>query len=326
MNINGIIIKGIGGFYYVEAADGIVYECKARGVFRKEKITPLAGVEITVESNNKNSIDKILERRNFFKRPPISNVDTLVIVSSVCDPRPNLLIIDRLTAVASYKNVEPIIVFTKDDLQSANEFAKIYTNAGFKTFAVSNETGEGIEKVKSIIDGGITVFTGNSGVGKSSLINRMYPDFCLETGEISRKLGRGRHTTRHVELFKVGRKQLLCLNGAFALCLCNLLLNKVGKSDGITADFVCRRNYNGIRRINTSLTLGVKRRKAVYTVTPEFNSVRPALMSLSISSSCSTVSPTVSVILLAISSSGGIVSCKAASTEQTTARTLPSTR
>lgn len=206
MNINGIIIKGIGGFYYVEAADGIVYECKARGVFRKEKITPLAGdrVEITVESNNKNSIDKILERRNFFKRPPIANVDTLVIVSSVCDPRPNLLIIDRLTAVASYKNVEPIIVFTKDDLQSANEFVKIYTNAGFKTFAVSNETGEGIEKVRSIIDGGITVFTGNSGVGKSSLINRMYPDFCLETGEISRKLGRGRHTTRHVELFKVG--------------------------------------------------------------------------------------------------------------------------
>lgn len=206
MNINGIIIKGIGGFYYVEAADGIVYECKARGVFRKEKITPLAGdrVEITVESNNKNSIDKILERRNFFKRPPIANVDTLVIVSSVCDPRPNLLIIDRLTAVASYKNVEPIIVFTKDDLQSANEFVKIYTNAGFKTFAVSNETGEGIEKVKSIIDGGITVFTGNSGVGKSSLINRMYPDFCLKTGEISRKLGRGRHTTRHVEFFKVG--------------------------------------------------------------------------------------------------------------------------
>lgn len=140
MNINGIIIKGIGGFYYVEAADGIVYECKARGVFRKEKITPLAGdrVEITVESNNKNSIDKILERRNFFKRPPIANVDNLVIVSSVCDPRPNLLIIDRLTAVALYKNVEPIIVFTKDDLQSANDFVKIYTNAGFKTFAVSD--------------------------------------------------------------------------------------------------------------------------------------------------------------------------------------------
>lgn len=205
MKIDGIIKKGIGGFYYVEAADGIIYECKARGVFRKEKITPLAGdkVEISVDENNKNSIDKIYERLNMFKRPPIANVDKLVIVSSVCDPRPNLLIIDRLTAVAVYKNVEPIIVFTKNDLQSADEYIEIYKNAGFKTFAVSNETGEGIGEVKAVIENGVCVFTGNSGVGKSSLINRMYPDFALETGEISKKLGRGRHTTRHVELLKI---------------------------------------------------------------------------------------------------------------------------
>ena len=250
MNINGIIIKGIGGFYYVEAADGIVYECKARGVFRKEKITPLAGdrVEITVESNNKNSIDKILERRNFFKRPPIANIDTLVIVSSVCDPRPNLLIIDRLTAVASYKNVEPIIVFTKDDLQSANEFVKIYTNAGFKTFAVSNENGEGIEKVKSIIDGGITVFTGNSGVGKSSLINRMYPDFCLETGEISRKLGRGRHTTRHVELFKVGSGYIADTPGFSSL---DFETNDLIKKDELAFCFPDFTDYIGSCRFST---------------------------------------------------------------------------
>lgn len=250
MNINGIIIKGIGGFYYVEAADGIVYECKARGVFRKEKITPLAGdrVEITVESNNKNSIDKILERRNFFKRPPIANVDTLVIVSSVCDPRPNLLVIDRLTAVASYKNVEPIIVFTKDDLQSANEFVKIYTNAGFKTFAVSNETGEGIEKVKSIIDGGVTVFTGNSGVGKSSLINRMYPDFCLETGEISRKLGRGRHTTRHVELFKVGSGYIADTPGFSSL---DFETNDLIKKDELAFCFPDFTDYIGSCRFST---------------------------------------------------------------------------
>ena len=205
MKIDGTIIKGIGGFYYVEAADGIIYECKARGVFRKEKITPLAGdkVEISVDENNKNSIDKIYERRNMFKRPPIANVDKLVIVSSVCDPRPNLLIIDRLSAVAVYKNVEPIIVFTKNDLQSADEYIEIYKNAGFKTFAVSNETGEGIGEIKAVIENGVCVFTGNSGVGKSSLINRMYPDFALETGEISKKLGRGRHTTRHVELLKI---------------------------------------------------------------------------------------------------------------------------
>ena len=201
----GIIIKGIGGFYYVEAADGIIYECKARGIFRKEKIVPLAGdrVEITVDENNKNSIDKILERRNMFKRPPIANVDKLVIVSSACDPRPNLLIIDRLTAVAVYKNVEPIIVFTKNDLQSTDEFVKIYKSSGFKTFSVSNETGQGIDEVKNTLKDGTVVFTGNSGVGKSSLINKMYPDFCLETGEISKKLGRGRHTTRHVELLKI---------------------------------------------------------------------------------------------------------------------------
>lgn len=205
MKIDGIIIKGIGGFYYVEAADGIIYECKARGVFRKEKIAPLAGdkVEISVDENNKNSIDKIYERRNMFKRPPIANVDKLVIVSSVCDPRPNLLIIDRLSAVAVYKNVEPIIVFTKNDLQSADEYIEIYKKAGFKTFAVSNETGEGIGEIKAVIENGVCVFTGNSGVGKSSLINRMYPDFALETGEISKKLGRGRHTTRHVELLKI---------------------------------------------------------------------------------------------------------------------------
>ena len=206
MENNGIIIKGIGGFYYVEAADGKIYECKAKGIFRKEKISPVAGdrVMITVGDNNRNSIDKILERNNLFNRPPIANVDNLVIVSSVCDPKPNLLIIDRLTAVAVYKGVKPIIVFTKEDLMSADELSKIYKKAGFMTFVVSNETGEGVESVKDAIYGSISVFTGNSGVGKSSLINRISPEFKLETGEISKKLGRGRHTTRHVELYKIG--------------------------------------------------------------------------------------------------------------------------
>lgn len=206
MEINGTILKGIGGFYYVEAADNKIYECKARGVFRKEKIIPLAGdnVTISVDENNKNSIDKILERKNFFNRPPVANVDNLVIVSSTCDPKPNLLIIDRLTAVAVFKGVKPIIVFTKDDLSSADEYTEIYKNAGFSVFSVSNETGEGVEDVKQCLENGISVFTGNSGVGKSSLINRIFPGMELETGEISRKLGRGRHTTRHVELYPFG--------------------------------------------------------------------------------------------------------------------------
>ena len=206
MEINGTILKGIGGFYYVEAADKKIYECKARGVFRKEKIIPLAGdnVTISVDENNKNSIDRILERKNFFNRPPVANVDNLVIVSSTCDPKPNLLIIDRLTAVAVFKGVKPIIVFTKDDLSSADEYTEIYKNAGFSVFSVSNETGEGVKEVKQCLENGISVFTGNSGVGKSSLINRIFPGMELETGEISRKLGRGRHTTRHVELYPFG--------------------------------------------------------------------------------------------------------------------------
>ena len=206
MEINGTILKGIGGFYYVEAADKKIYECKARGVFRKEKIIPLAGdnVTISVDENNKNSIDRIHERKNFFNRPPVANVDKFVIVSSTCDPKPNLLIIDRLTVVAVFKGVKPIIVFTKDDLSSADEYTEIYKNAGFSVFSVSNETGEGVEDVKQCLENGISVFTGNSGVGKSSLINRIFPGMELETGEISRKLGRGRHTTRHVELYPFG--------------------------------------------------------------------------------------------------------------------------
>lgn len=205
MILKGTIIKGIGGFYYVEAA-GEIYECKARGAFRKAKISPFVGdsIEISVEENGQNSIEAIDERRNFFNRPPISNVDNLVIVSSTCDPKPNTLIIDRLTAVATFKGVKPVIVFTKDDLNTAEDFLKIYSSTGIPTFAVSNKTGEGVEEIKSLLDGSISVFTGNSGVGKSSLLNCIAPEFSLETGEISRKLGRGRHTTRHVELFKVG--------------------------------------------------------------------------------------------------------------------------
>ncbi len=205
MKLNGIILKGIGGFYYVETDDGI-YECKARGIFRKEKITPLVGdrVIISVEENGKNSIDTISERRNNFNRPPIANVDNLVIVSSTCDPKPNLLIIDRLTAVAFHKGVRPIIVFTKNDLQDASEYLEIYKNTGIPTFVVSNLTGDGVEQIKALLDNSVSVFTGNSGVGKSSLLNCIAPEFSLATGEISQKLGRGRHTTRHVELFRVG--------------------------------------------------------------------------------------------------------------------------
>ncbi len=202
--LDGIIIKGIGGFYYVEAA-GEIYECKARGVFRKSGIKPLAGdrVSISINENAENTIDEIYERSSLLQRPPVANVDRLFIVSSVCEPKPVLLIIDRLTALAVNKGIEPIVVFTKNDLESADEYVAIYKKAGIRAFSVSCVTGEGVESVKSELKNHISAFCGNSGVGKSSLLNVIDPDLALKTGEISDKLGRGRHTTRHSELFKV---------------------------------------------------------------------------------------------------------------------------
>ena len=201
---NGIIIKGIGGFYYVEAA-GEIYECKARGVFRKSGIKPIAGdrVTISINENAENTIDEIHERSSVLVRPPVANVDRLFIVSSVCEPKPVLLIIDRLTALAVSKGIEPIVVFTKNDLENADEYVDIYLKAGIKSFAVSCVNGEGVDCVKKELEGHISAFCGNSGVGKSSLLNAIDPALGLKTGEISDKLGRGRHTTRHSELFKV---------------------------------------------------------------------------------------------------------------------------
>lgn len=202
--LDGIIIKGIGGFYYVEAA-GEIYECKARGVFRKSGIKPLAGDRVSISINEKaeNTIDEIYERKTVLPRPPVANVDRLFIVSSVCEPKPVFLIIDRLTALAATKGIEPVVVFTKNDLESADEYVDVYRKAGIKTFAVSCVSGEGVDAVKEELKNHISAFCGNTGVGKSSLLNAIDPELALKTGEISDKLGRGRHTTRHSELFKV---------------------------------------------------------------------------------------------------------------------------
>lgn len=202
--LEGIILKGIGGFYYVEAA-GEVYECKARGLFRKTGIKPLAGdrVEISVNDRAENTIERIHARSGEFVRPPVANVDRLFIVASVCEPKPVLLVIDRLTAIAVNKGVEPIVLFTKCDLGSSEEYVEIYRKAGILSFAVCAETGEGVERVRRELSGHISAFCGNTGVGKSTLLNAVDPSLSLKTGEISDKLGRGRHTTRQSELFKV---------------------------------------------------------------------------------------------------------------------------
>lgn len=202
--LNGTIIKGIGGFYYVEAADEI-YECKARGVFRKEKLSPLVGdkVTISINENAENTIDEIMPRKNALTRPPVVNIDNLIIVVSTVEPKPSTLVIDKLIAVAEHKNIEPIIVITKSDLASAQEIFDIYTLAGFKTIIVSNETKDGVDEVKAVLKDKISTLTGNSGVGKTSLLNNLDETLALKTAQISKKLGRGRHTTRQAELYRV---------------------------------------------------------------------------------------------------------------------------
>lgn len=202
--LNGTIIKGIGGFYYVEAADEI-YECKARGVFRKEKLSPLVGdkVTISINENAENTIDEVMPRKNALTRPPVVNIDNLIIVVSTVEPKPSTLVIDKLIAVAEHKNIEPIIVITKSDLSSAQEIFDIYTLAGFKTIIVSNETKDGVDEVKAVLNDKISALTGNSGVGKTSLLNNLDETLALKTAQISKKLGRGRHTTRQAELYRV---------------------------------------------------------------------------------------------------------------------------
>lgn len=202
--MNGILLKAIAGFYYIEAG-GRVYECKARGIFRKNHEAPTVGdnLEFEILDDGKGIVTKILPRKNLLVRPPVANLDQLFIVSAHDTPAPNALLIDRLTAIAINNDIEPIVVFNKSDLGNMDDWQKIYSNVGFRCIVTSGANGEGCDEILKLLPGKISAFTGNSGVGKSSLLNRMFPDLKLQTGEVSDKLGRGRHTTRHVELFSV---------------------------------------------------------------------------------------------------------------------------
>lgn len=201
---NGIIVKGIAGFYYVEAG-GQVYECKARGVFRLQELTPTVGDRcvITVSEDGSAVVDSIEERRNIFVRPAVANLDKLFVVVAAVEPSPNMLVIDRVVAAAEYADVEPIIVLTKTDLAPCDAVLSTYRTAGMKVIVVNYQTGEGIEEVRRELTGCFSAFAGNSGVGKSTLLNAVEPGLSLKTAHISRKLGRGRHTTREVELFRL---------------------------------------------------------------------------------------------------------------------------
>lgn len=204
--MEGCILKGIGGFYYVETSEG-VFECKAKGKFRKERIVPLAGdkVEITLRDSQENTIDSIYERKNKLVRPPVANIDKLMIIVSVKSPVPNTVIIDKLTVIAERKNIEPVIVITKVDLDEdkAQELYSIYSSTGYRTYLFSSVDKRNLEEIRAEFSGCLTALTGNSGAGKSTLLNSVDPMLELPTGEISNKLGRGRHTTRQAEIFHV---------------------------------------------------------------------------------------------------------------------------
>ena len=200
----GRILRSLSGFYDVQTDKGLV-TCRARGILRKEGNSPLTGdmVEITVEKG-KGMVEKILPRKNSFIRPAVANIDALVVFAANVNPITEPFLIDRVAAIAGDQEVPVILCVNKCDLDPAVDLVRIYENAGFTVICTSAETGEGVEALRDLIAGKLTAFTGNSGVGKSSILNRLCPELELATGEVSEKLGRGRHTTRHVQLYKLG--------------------------------------------------------------------------------------------------------------------------
>ncbi|MDR1564610.1 MAG: ribosome small subunit-dependent GTPase A [Oscillospiraceae bacterium] len=200
--LNGIIVKGIGGFYYVKTACG-VFECRARGILRKRGLTPMVGdnVIITAVKDSFSTVDEIKPRKSCLIRPPIANLERLMLVISSCEPEPNRLIIDRMIAYAENGSIEPVLVFTKQDLTTCGPLAEEYSSAGFKVFYADYTKPEGLVPIIEEMSTGISALAGNSGVGKSTFLNAVMPSLDLETAAISKKLGRGKHTTRQAELF-----------------------------------------------------------------------------------------------------------------------------
>ena len=198
------IIKALSGFYYVQTEEGVV-ECRARGRFRRQDQSPLVGdfVRIT-RQGDKGVLEALLPRKSAFIRPAVANIDQLVVLASCAIPVTEPFLIDRVLAIAQLQNVPALVVVNKDDLAPAQPLAEIYRRAGVPVLVTSAETGEGIEALREALAGKLSCLTGNSGVGKSSLLNRACPQLQLPVGEVSEKLGRGRHTTRHIELYSLG--------------------------------------------------------------------------------------------------------------------------
>ncbi len=203
--MQGVIIKALSGFYYVKTETGTV-ECRARGRFRLDGSSPLVGdkVEISLDAGGKGRLDKLLPRRNFFIRPAVANIDVLIAVASEVNPVTDPFLIDRVTAFAEHMGCEVVICINKSDAGRPGRLREIYRTSGYPVIETSAVTGEGVAELRAAIAGKVCAFSGNSGVGKSSLLNALEPGLGLETGDVSEKLGRGRHTTRHVEIFPAG--------------------------------------------------------------------------------------------------------------------------
>ena len=200
----GRIIRSLSGFYEVQTENGAV-TCRARGTLRRGTEIPLTGDLVTISvERGKGMVEKIHPRKNSFVRPAVANIDALVVFAANANPVTEPFLIDRVAAIAGDQEVPVYLCVNKCDLDPAQDLIRIYTHAGFHVIAASAETGEGIDRLRELIKGKLVAFTGNSGVGKSSILNRLCPQLKLPTGEVSEKLGRGRHTTRHVELYDLG--------------------------------------------------------------------------------------------------------------------------
>lgn len=208
--MTGKIIKGIAGFYYVYVEEHGTYECKAKGVFRNQSIKPLVGdnvrIDIIDEDKKIGNVSEILPRENELIRPAVANIDQALIVFAVKKPNPNLNLLDRFLVMMEFQNIETIICFNKTDIgedEYIKELKSIYNQAGYQVILTSTTDGSGIEKVRDVLKGKNTVFAGPSGVGKSSMLNVLTNDYMMETGQVSKKIGRGKHTTRHSEIFNI---------------------------------------------------------------------------------------------------------------------------
>ncbi len=196
--MDGLIIKAVGGLYTVESPDGSIQTVKARGIFRRQGISPCTGDRVCVEQG---CITEVYPRRNQLIRPPLANLDKLVFVLSVRDPAPNLQLLDRFLAVCVYKSIQPVLVFTKLDLADADYYASVYSRTGFPLYFADYRQPDTVQAIETELAGAVSAFTGNSGVGKSTLLNALDVRLQLETADISKKLGRGRHTTRETALY-----------------------------------------------------------------------------------------------------------------------------